>query len=141
MYNTRYLLLMQKTLKNHTVIYYISVWACAVFYVIAGINHFLATDAYASITPQWLPEPRLLIFLSGAAEMLLGLLLLPRSTRKIAAILIVLMLVVFIPIHIDMIQRAPFMLGNFMITKLIAWIRLPMQLLLILWAAFYIKNP
>ena len=132
---------MQISLKNHTLIYYILIWTCALFYIVAGTNHFLATHAYVSITPKWLPEPRLLIFVSGIAEMLLGLLLLPKSTRKIAAILIVLMLVVFIPIHIDMLRRAPFMLGNFMITKLVAWIRLPMQLLLILWAAFYIKNP
>lgn len=132
---------MQKTSKNHTVIYYISVWACAIFYIVAGTNHFLSTAAYASITPGWLPKPHLLIVISGVAEILLGLLLLLKSTRKIAAILIVLMLMVFIPIHIDMLQRAPFMLGNFMITKLVAWIRLPMQLLLMLWAAFYIKNP
>ena len=126
---------------NHNKIYFIFLWLCSVFYIVAGINHFLAVDTYLTIVPSWLPANKFLIYLSGAAEIILGVLLLFEKTRKWSAIFIILMLIVYLPLHIQMIIDAPFMLGNFLITKIIAWIRLPIQFALIAWAAMYIKNP
>ncbi len=128
-------------LKKHNKIYFIFLWLCSAFYVVAGINHFLTVDTYLTIVPSWLPANKFLIYLSGAAEIMLGVLLLFEKTRKWSAIFIVLMLIVYLPLHIQMIIDAPFMLGNFLITKIIAWIRLTIQFALIAWAATYIKNP
>ena len=127
--------------KKHNKIYFIFLWLCSAFYVVAGINHFLTVDTYLTIVPSWLPANKFLIYLSGATEIMLGVLLLFDKTRKWSAIFIVLMLIVYLPLHIQMIIDAPFMLGNFLITKIIAWIRLPIQFALIAWAATYIKNP
>ncbi|MET4081697.1 putative membrane protein [Pedobacter sp. UYP30] len=127
--------------KKHNNVYLFFLWLSAVLYVAAGINHFLATKVYLSIVPPWMPVGTFLIYLSGVAEIILGILLLFKRTRKWAGIFIALMLVVYLPLHIYMLQLAPFMLGKLMVTKLIAWIRLPIQAVLIFWAAVYIKNP
>lgn len=120
-------------------IYKISLWIYAFFYVMAGCNHFLSTAVYYVIMPKWLPAPGFLIYFSGLSEIILGLSLLFKKTRKLAALLIILMLIAFIPAHIYMIQMAPFMMGNILVTPLIAWLRLPFQLVFIGWAWYYFK--
>ncbi|WP_205945154.1 DoxX family protein [Pedobacter psychrodurus] len=115
----------------------IFLWIYALFYVLAGCNHFLSTTVYYVIMPKWLPAPGFLIYFSGILEIVFGVLLLIKKTRKLAALLITLMLIAFLPAHIYMIQMAPFMLGEILVTPLIAWIRLPFQLLFIGWAWYY----
>ncbi|MGY3054765.1 putative membrane protein [Pedobacter sp. UYEF25] len=127
--------------KKHSITYLFFLLLYAIIYVAAGANHFLATTAYASIMPPWIPAHIFLIYLSGVVEIILGILLAFKRTRKFAGILIVLMLIAYLPLHIYMLQIAPFMLGTIMVTKLIAWIRLPIQAVLIIWAVVYIKNP
>lgn len=115
-------------------------WVYALFYVLAGCNHFLSTVVYYEIMPKWLPAPGFLIYFSGILEIILGFLLLFKKTRKPASILIILMLNTFLAAHIYMIQKAPFILGQIMVTPLIAWLRLPFQLLFIGWAWYYYKK-
>jgi uncharacterized membrane protein len=121
--------------------YKILLWIYATFYVLAGCNHFLSTAVYYVIMPKWLPAPGFLIYFSGISEIVFGILLLIKKTRKLAALLIVLILVAFLPAHIYMIQMAPFILGKILVTPLIAWIRLPLQLLFIGWAWYYYRKP
>ena len=121
-------------------IYKFFLWVYAVFYILAGCNHFISTEVYYAIMPKWLPLPGLLIYTSGAAEIILGIALLFSKTRKLAALLIILMLLAFLPVHIYMLRLAPFMLGKIYITPLIAWIRLPFQLFFIVWAWYYYKR-
>ncbi|WP_431294113.1 DoxX family protein [Pedobacter sp. P26] len=115
----------------------IFLWVYALFYVLAGCNHFLSIAVYYVIMPKWLPAPGFLIYFSGILEIILGFLLLFNKTRKLASVLIILMLIAFLPAHIYMIRKAPFMLGQIMITPLIAWLRLPFQLVFIGWASYY----
>jgi len=121
-------------------IYKFFLWIYALFYILAGCNHFLSTEVYYVIMPKWLPAPGFLIYFSGILEIILGLLLLINKTRKFAALLIIMMLIAFLPAHIYMIQKAPFMLGQILITPLIAWLRLPLQFLFIGWAGYYFKK-
>lgn len=118
----------------------ISLWIYALFYVLAGCNHFLSTAVYYVMTPKWLPVPGFLIYFSGILEIVFGVLLLIKMTRKLAALLIILMLIAFLPAHIYMIQMAPFMLGKISVTPLMAWVRLPLQFLFIGWAWYYYKK-
>ncbi|KQM67345.1 hypothetical protein ASE74_07750 [Pedobacter sp. Leaf216] len=90
--------------------------------------------------PKWLPVPGFLIYFSGILEIILGVLLLFSGTRKLAALLIILMLIAFLPAHIYMIQLAPFKLGKILVTPFIAWLRLPVQLLFVGWAWYYYKK-
>ena len=42
------------------------------FFVLAGLMHFLRTDWYVSIMPDYVPAHRELVYASGVAEMLGG---------------------------------------------------------------------
>ncbi|HXB13450.1 MAG TPA: MauE/DoxX family redox-associated membrane protein, partial [Bacteroidia bacterium] len=78
-----------------------------------------------------------LIAFSGVCEILLGLLLIPKATRKIAAWLITLMLIVFLWIHVQML--IDFWKNNDK-DLWIAIVRLPLQFLLIWWAYTFTKT-
>lgn len=109
----------------------LSLYLMALLYVFAGINHFLNLNFYEAIMPAYIGYHTFLIYLSGVCEILLGLLLIPSYTRKIAAILIVIMLSVFLWLHIQM-------LVDFWKTHdkhlWIAIVRVPLQFVLIWWA-------
>ncbi|KQR72586.1 DoxX family membrane protein [Pedobacter sp. Leaf176] len=127
-------------IDNRTFAFKLFLWIYAVLYVVAGLNHFVSADVYYDIIPKWLPAPSFLIYLSGISEIVLGILLLFSMARKLASILLILMLIAFIPAHIYMVQLAPFMLGKVLITPFIAWARLPLQVLFIGWAWYYYRN-
>ncbi len=52
------------------------------FYGLAGVAHFIATDAMVRIVPAWVPAPRAVVLATGACELLgvIGLAL-PRWRR------------------------------------------------------------
>jgi len=127
-------------IDKHSLAYKILLWIYALFYILAGFNHFISTAGYYAIMPEWLPAHKLLIYLSGVLEISFGTMLLFKRTRKHAAWLIILMLFAFLPAHIYMIQKAPFRLKTIEITPLIAWIRIPFQAIFIWWAWIYTKK-
>jgi len=87
--------------------------------------------------PPWLPAHDLLIQISGWAEILLGLLLLPVQTRRWAAWGIIVLLIAVFPANVQMMlnYRQEHHPGMW-----IAVLRLPIQLLLIRWAYHYVKK-
>jgi uncharacterized membrane protein len=110
-------------------------------YLIAGANHFRAPESYYTMIPDYMPFPKFLNLAAGFFELLFGILLIFRKTRALAAWGIIVLLILFIPVHIDMVLRAPFYLGSLYVTPLIAWLRLVVfQPLLILWAWWYRKG-
>ena len=71
-------------------------WAVAAFYGVAGIAHFWATDRFLLIVPAWVPEPRLVVQITGACEVVGALaLLVPRLQRAAALMLALYALCVF----------------------------------------------
>ncbi len=64
------------------------------------------------------------------------------KTRRWGALGVVLLMLAFIPVHVQMVIDAPFLLGGtWTVTPLIAWVRLVIiQPLLILWAWWYTHN-
>ena len=109
-------------------------------YLAAGINHFINPSSYLKIIPSYLPSPLTLNYIAGIAEIVAGLVLFFPAQRRVAAWGIIILLVLFIPAHIYMIQEAPLQMGSVVITPLIAWIRLPLQLVLIAWAYSFTKK-
>jgi uncharacterized membrane protein len=101
--------------------------------VVAGTLHFVATDAYVSIMPAYLPLHRELVYLSGVFEVLFGLGLLWRKTRGAAGLGLIALFLAVLPANINMavhdIQPAGFHIPAFAL-----WARLPFQLVLIYWA-------
>lgn len=105
----------------------------AILYVAAGINHFVHPQTYVSIMPHFLPESsyRPLVAISGACEVVFGLLLIHSATRKTAAWLIIALLIAVFPANIQM--TINFAHGHSPDTWL-TWLRLLLQPVLIWWA-------
>lgn len=100
------------------------------FFIVAGIAHFMSPERYEAIMPPSLPWPAALVALSGAAEILLGaLVLLPQARVPARWGLIALLLVVF-PANIHMAQHAA---SYAPIPRWALWLRLPLQGLLVAW--------
>jgi uncharacterized membrane protein len=117
----------------------ISRWLLTVFMVGAGVNHFLAPAAYVAMVPAALSAPLTLVYVSGVAEVLGGLGLILPATRRLAAWgLIALFLAVF-PANLNMaINHLP--LAGHAMPGWALWARLPLQLLLIWWAASFARR-
>ena len=108
-----------------------------VFYTVAGLNHFRDPEFYLPLIPGYFPEPELINILSGVAEIVLGLLVFPKSTRRAASIGIIILLVCFIPSHIHFIVEGG-CLGKLCVPGWVAWVRLiVIHPLLIFWAWKY----
>jgi len=106
-----------------------------IFYIFAVYNHFATPSFYIPIIPPYLSAwAKEINILSGIVEIILALLLIPKTTRSFAAKGIIIMLIAFIPTHVYFIQKGYFMLGSYSITPLLSYIRLFVgQPLLILW--------
>lgn len=109
----------------------------AVVYILAGCNHFLNEDTYLRIMPHYLPWHLPLVYISGACEVLLGLLLLFPATRSTAAWLLIFLLMAVFPANIQMAVNF-YKAQNTLLW--VAVIRLPLQLLLIYWAWLYTRK-
>ena len=102
----------------------------ALFIGYAGIQHFLNPVFYEPFVPAFLPAKTMFVYASGAVELLLGILLLIPKYTKMAATGIIILMLLFLPIHIwDVFQETP-AIGS----KQAALIRLPVQFLFIGWA-------
>jgi uncharacterized membrane protein len=117
----------------------VSLAILVVGYAFAGINHFINPASYIYIIPHYIPYPVLMNTLAGIAEVLFALMLIPTKTRYWAVYGIILMLAAFLPVHIQMLIDAPFKLGNITVTPLIAWLRLILQPVLMLWVWWHRK--
>jgi len=103
-------------------------------FVGGGIGHFAITDAYMRIVPPVLPWPRMLVYLSGVCEVLGGLGLLYLPTRRWAAWGLVGLLVAVFPANVYMLHI------GYGAPAWVLWLRLPLQVPLILWAWAYTRR-
>jgi uncharacterized membrane protein len=44
-------------------------WVMALFYASAGIAHLVIPQPFLTITPEWVPQPALVVLLTGLAEL------------------------------------------------------------------------
>lgn len=105
------------------------------FYVVAGIIHFLKPKIYLGIMPRYLPAHKTLVFLSGAAEIILGAGLIFPETKNFAVYGIILMLLIFLLVHFYMLSSKKAGAG---FPQWALWIRIPLQFMLMLWAWYYL---
>jgi len=118
-------------------------YVMASIYIIAGITHFVIPEAFAQIVPPMLPYPLALAYLSGVAEIVLGVGLLYSRTRKLAAWGVIALLIAIFPANIYMAVSDVTVTGVFGRTltpsPAVQWGRLPLQGILILWAWWYTR--
>jgi len=104
-------------------------------YVAAGVNHFVHPRFYMKIMPPAIPYHRTMVNISGVCEVIFALLLLPETTRSVAACLIILLLIAIFPANIYMAVKWQRKHHKYL---WIAYARLPLQLVLIYWAWIYV---
>ena len=69
------------------------IYVYVVFFISAGVNHFLNPQFYDAIVPDIIPFPRIVHQITGVIEIILPLFLLTRF-RKEAALLMIIFLVI-----------------------------------------------
>ena len=89
-------------------------------YVVAGVNHFRVPDFYISIVPPYLSHPEIINIVAGCCEIALGILLVFAKTRQVAAWCIILMLIAFIPVHLQMVLHTPYSSGHLTVSPWLA---------------------
>jgi uncharacterized membrane protein len=112
----------------------ISLWIMAILYFLAGINHFVNPVFYLKIIPPFLPWHKALNWISGAAEIVLGIGLLIPAYTSISAWGIILLLIAVFPANIYHFIKG----WRKKKMVLILAVRLPIQILLIWWAYTFI---
>jgi uncharacterized membrane protein len=118
-------------------------WLMGALYVGAGISHFVAPAFFVEIVPPHLPWKAGLVYVSGAAEILLGVAVVWHVTRRLAGWGIIALLFAVFPANIYMAvyQVHPPDAPSFMqgASPMQLWLRLPLQGLLALWAWWYTR--
>ena len=114
-------------------------WLMGTFYIGAGANHFLAPDFYLPMMPPYLPLHLELVYLSGLAEMALGAAVLVPRLRPRAAWGLILLLIAIFPANIHIALHNVPLGGAAEGAGIWNWVRLPFQLLFILWAWWYTR--
>ncbi len=109
------------------------------FYLSGGWNHFANPDAYKPLMPPYLPAHDLLIAVSGAAEIVLGLGLFIPATRRLAAWGVIALLVAVVPANIHVALYNVPMFGAAEGSGIWNWVRVAFQPVLMLWAWWYTR--
>jgi uncharacterized membrane protein len=121
----------------------------ALFFIIAGILHFIFPEAYIRMVPPLVPWPAAMVWVSGVAEIMGGIGLLLPGWRRPAAWGLVLLLIAVFPANLYMaVAHVQFtgspstgLLSTGLLSKNWAqWLRLPLQLPLIYWAWRYTRD-
>ena len=107
----------------------------ACIYILAGIMHFVYPVMYERIIPSWIPSRKQLVYLSGVLEIAFGAALFFPSASRLALYGIIVLLILFLPVHTHMLQDEKAAMG---IPGWVLILRIPLQGLLIYWAYVYI---
>ncbi len=97
--------------------------------LLGGVAHFLKPELYAPFIPDALPL-RLVNYLVGVLELSLGVGVFVPRYRSSATLGIFILMILFLPLHVVDVFRDDPAIGS----KLIAFVRLPLQFVLIGWA-------
>ena len=117
----------------------ISIYFFGPAYIYIGIRHLTEPNFFLSIMPNYLSFHLELVYLSGFFEVLFGVMLLFKKYRVLAAKGLILLLIAVFPANIYLSQSslAQSLLD---ITQETAIIRLPFQVLFILFAYWFTKE-
>lgn len=114
----------------------ITILTLGLLYIIIGIKHFTETNFFIPIVPPFISFKKEVVLVSGLLEIILGLFLLFKKTRRVSAYGIIILLIAVFPANIYLfISETPrIILG---ISQKQALIRMPFQIPLILIAFWH----
>lgn len=105
-----------------------------IIFVLAGANHFRTPKMYERIMPPYIPAHNTMVMLSGIVEMVLGFMLMNAKTQQEAAWAIIILLIIFLPIHIYMLQNET---AAMKLPRWALYLRIPLQFGIMYWAYLY----
>ena len=123
----------------------IFLWLAVIFFTLAGANHFRDPELYLAMMPPGLPWPEALNYISGVAEILGGLGLVLKSTRRLAGWGLIALLLAIFPANIYVAMQGQ--MQGMDVSPLGLWLRLPFQAVFIAWvwwvalAGYALKQP
>jgi uncharacterized membrane protein len=105
------------------------------FFVIAGTMHFVRPRDYEAIMPPYVPRHREAVIVSGVAEIVGGLAVIPEATRPVARWWLIALLAAVLPANVHMAVNPEQIKGldPSKIKPWMLWARLPLQPLAMLW--------
>lgn len=109
-------------------------WIYALLMIATGLNHIIYPKFYKTFIPGRLPLFTV-NYTVGVIEFIIGLGLLFPQYRHMCALALLILMLCFLPFHLlDVFKENP-AIGS----KLLAYVRLPLQFILICWA-WYLLN-
>ena len=112
-------------------------YVMGVLYVIAGTLHFTSVEVYRPMMPPYLPFHDALIYLSGAAEIVLGIGVMVPAIRVPSAWGVIALLIAIFPANLHIAFNNVPLFGNEEGFGAGNWIRLPFQAIFAAWAYWY----
>lgn len=106
-----------------------------IIFILAGMNHFRKPKLYEKVLPPYIPAHSTVVLLSGIAEMALGFLLMNKNSQENGAWGIIILMILFLPVHIFMLQNKK---AGMNLPKWILILRIPLQFGIMLWAYLYV---
>ncbi|HST54576.1 MAG TPA: DoxX family membrane protein [Solirubrobacteraceae bacterium] len=104
----------------------------------SGVNHFVIPRTYERIVPPGLGDPKLLVVVSGVAEIVGGVGVLPARTRRLAGVGLIAVLAAVFPANVYMaVESEQFQ----QIPRWALYARLPLQPLMMWWAWRATRRP
>ena len=114
----------------------ITIYLMSLFYIFGGIKHFTNVGWYMKIMPPYISYHKELVYLSGAFEIILGIMLLFEQTRFLSGWGLILLLIAVFPANIYLAQTNGAAMN---ISPALAWGRLPFQAVFIALAYWHTK--
>ena len=71
------------------------IYVYVIFFIGAGVNHFLNPQFYDAIVPQFIPFPRFVHQFTGVLEIIIPLFLLTRFRKEAALIMIIFLILIY----------------------------------------------
>lgn len=107
-----------------SVVRLVGIWLVGLCFIVAGAFHFVRPAAYVAMMPPGLPQPGLLVVVSGLAEIAGGIGVLTGRFRRMAAWGLIALLVAVFPANL---QVALHGWPGADFPRWLLWVRLPFQ--------------
>ncbi|MEO6584133.1 MAG: MauE/DoxX family redox-associated membrane protein [Ferruginibacter sp.] len=114
-------------------------YVMATFYFFAGINHFIKPEMYKKMIPPFFQFHSLINYAAGFIEIAVAILLLVPKTRRFAGNAIILLLILFLPVHFYMLQTG-WCPGTNCLPEWVLWVRLILLQPLLVWMAWWVSR-
>ncbi|MEO3886682.1 hypothetical protein [Nonomuraea sp. B5E05] len=92
--------------REHRVMDAIAAVILAVFLCTTGVSHFVFPAYFRSLVPTWIGPARLLVAMTGVAEIAVGALISVPSARTVGAWMAAILISVYMASHLDAVRHA-----------------------------------